>query len=131
MSLIPIPKNIDFFEDDWFLPQPKRDAALNLYETKDSVVAEVGVMGVDPKNIEISVRDGYLEVKGTTEEEKEEDKKNYWKKEIYKSSFERLVKLPINVDVDKVEATQKNGILKIKMPKKLGEEPKKIQIKSQ
>ncbi len=123
-----------FEEDDWFLPLvstkgKSKDFPVNLYETEKELVIEVGLPGIDTEKTEISINDDILEIKGTEEKEKEEKNKNYWKKEIYKSSFEKLIKLPIPVEEDNVNASYENGIMKVVMPKKKKEEPKKrIQI---
>jgi len=139
MALVPWKPLFDldnFFEDeDWLLPVfPKGRAmpALNLYETDKEIVAEIDAPGIDPNKTEIAIDNGYLKVRGEGEEEKEEKNKNYWRKEISHHSFERALRLPQDVEEDKVEATYDKGILKIVMPKKevVQQKGKKIQIKS-
>lgn len=130
MRIIPW-RNDDFFDDDWFPTTSLKEAALNLYETDDEIVAEIGTIGVDPENIEVLIGEEYIEVKGESQREEEEKEKNYWKKEIYKGSFEKVIKIPPNIDKDKIEAVDGKGILKIIMPKKdeKKSEKKKIEIK--
>ncbi len=137
MSLIPWKQPFDlekFFEDDdWFLPvfSSKNLAmpAMNLYETDKEVVAELNIPDFDPEKIDISVENGILKVSGKADEEKEEKKRNYWKKEIKKSSFERIVRLPTEVKEKATEATYDKGVLKIVMPKLAVKPPSKIKIK--
>lgn len=130
MRIIPW-RNDDFFDDDWFPTTSLKEAALNLYETDDEIVAEIGTIGVDPENIEVLIGEEYIEVKGESQREEEEKEKNYWKKEIYKGSFEKVIKIPPNIDKDKIEAVDGKGTLKIIMPKKdeKKSEKKKIEIK--
>ncbi len=130
MRIIPW-RNDDFFDDDWFPTTSLKEAALNLYETDDEIVAEIGTIGVDPENIEVLIGEEYIEVKGESQREEEEKEKNYWKKEIYKGSFEKVIKIPPNIDKDKIEAVDGKGILKIIMPKKdeKKNEKKRIEIK--
>ncbi|MGB3988215.1 MAG: Hsp20/alpha crystallin family protein [Minisyncoccales bacterium] len=130
MRIIPW-RNDDFFDDDWVPTTSLKEAALNLYETDDEIVAEIGTIGVDPENIEVLIGEEYIEVKGESQREEEEKEKNYWKKEIYKGSFEKVIKIPPNIDKDKIEAVDGKGTLKIIMPKKdeKKSEKKKIEIK--
>lgn len=139
MALIPWKPFADldrFFEDeDWFLPVISKGNLLpemDLYETDKEVVAEINAPGIDPEKTEIVIDNGYLKVKGEAEEKKEEKKKNYWRKEISHRSFERTVRLPSEIEEDKVEATYEKGVLKIVMPKKeaIPAKGKKIQIKT-
>ncbi len=124
-----------FFDEDWFLPVfPRFSAgpAMDVYETDKEVIAEVNLPGIDPKKIDITVKDQVLRVSGSSEEKTEEKKKGYWRKEIRKGSFERAVRLPCEVKEDKINATYEKGVLKIVMPKvkaKTGEKKIKIKVK--
>lgn len=140
MTLIPWKPFYDldkFFEDDdFFLPvfssKKINEPLMDIYETDKNIVAEMNVAGFNPENIDISIENGVLKVKGQTEEKKEDKEKNYWRKEIRKGSFERMIKLPKEVLEDKVEATYENGILKIILPKAEQQKKtgKKIKIKT-
>ena len=139
MSLIPWKPfdEIDrfFSDEDWFLPVLPRFQAgpvMDVYETDKNVVAEVNLPGVDPKKVDVSVKNGILRVSGSSEEKTEEKKKGYWRKEIRKGSFERAVRLPSEVQENKVDATYEKGVLKIVMPKtkaKTAEKKVKIKVK--
>jgi HSP20 family protein len=125
MSLVPWRPfaNLDkFFEDDdWFLPAfPARDfakPAMDIKETDKEVIAEIEIPGFDPEKVDVSVEEGVLRVKGRKDEKKEEKEKGYWRKEIRTGSFERMVRLPVAVKENAVEATYEKGVLKIVMPK--------------
>jgi HSP20 family protein len=137
MALIPWKPFSDlerFFEDDWFLPIMSKwevtgGPAMDVYETEKEVVAEVNIPDFDPEKIEVSVKNGFLTVSGKTEENREENKKGYWRKEIKRGSFERVVKLPVAVKEDQVDAVYKKGILKIVMPKAENEPTSKVRIR--
>jgi HSP20 family protein len=123
-----------FFEDeDWFLPvMPRWGAmkpAMDVYETDKDVVAEVNIPDFDPEKVDISVKDGVLTVSGKMDEKKEEKEKGYWRKEIRKGSFERMVRLPVAVKEDAVDATYEKGVLKIVMPKTEAQPTSKVKIK--
>jgi HSP20 family protein len=116
-----------------FFPQTKIgwDLAIDVYEEKGNVIAEMNLPGIDPKEIELSFQNGYLKITGKREEEKETKDKNYYFKEIKRGTFERKIELPTKVKVDKAEATFKNGMLKVVIPKAEETLPGKINIKIQ
>ncbi len=125
-----------FFEDDdWVMPMlPKiktPEPAMDVYETDKEVVAKVSLPDIDPEKVGISVKNGVLRVSGRSEEEKEEKNKGYWRKEIRKGAFERMVRLPAPVKEDKVDAVYERGTLRITMPKtEEKKSEKKIKIKT-
>ena len=87
--------------------------------------------GLEEKNIEVSVANGVLTVKGHKEEDKVEKKQDFHLRERRFGSFARSVRVPETVDADKIEAAFKNGVLKVTLPKKLeARKPvKKIDVK--
>jgi HSP20 family protein len=101
---------------------------MDLKETDDSLIAELEVPGFDPKDIEVSVEDGVLRVRGSMEEKKEEKEKGYWRREIRRGSFERAVRLPVEVKEDAVEATYEKGVLRVVMPKTESKPKPKVKI---
>ena len=110
-----------FFDAEW--PRLDRrgfglDLAVDVYEDKGKVVAEMQLPGVDPAKLDVSVEGDYLKVAGSREEEKEDKGKNYYSKEIRRGSFERVVRLPKPVVADKAEASYEKGVLKVSMPVK-------------
>lgn len=134
MSLIPWHPFNGFFDDeDWLAPlktQLKISApALDLYETDKEIVAEVNLPGIDPEKVEVSVKDQTLEIRGRLEEKKEEKEKGYWRREIRKGTFERIMRLPTAVKEDKIEASYEKGVLKIVMPKTEAKKEKAVKIK--
>jgi len=84
-------------------------------ETAYEVTAELP--GMDEKNIELTVADDMLTIKGEKREEKEEKKKDYYLSERRFGSFERSFRLPEGVEPDKVEASFKKGVLTVTVPK--------------
>ena len=91
--------------------------SVNVFETKDSVVVESPLAGVDPKDVEVSVQQGVLTIKGESQKESEVDEKNYYRKEVRAGSFYRQVALPAKVQEDKANAEFENGMLKVIVPK--------------
>jgi len=136
MSLIPWKPFSDldrfFGDDDWLMPVFPRveltKPAMDVKETDKEVIAEVEIPGFDPERVDVSVEDGVLRVKGSMDEKKEEKEKGYWRKEIRTGSFERMVRLPVAVKEDAIEATYEKGVLKIVMPKAEAKPSSKVKI---
>ena len=127
-------KDVDrFFEEDFFPMIPaisgKTMPSMDIYQTKNEVIAEVSLAGIDPKNVKVTVENDILTVKGEKKEEKETKEKDYYCKEIKSGSFMRSTNLPVHVKGDKASAESKDGILKITVPKVEKKITKEIPIK--
>jgi HSP20 family protein len=125
-------KEMDRLWDSFFERGPKAEPgewypSLDLAETKNDVVIKAEVPGMDPKDIDISLSNGVLTIKGEKKQEREEKEGDYHFSERSFGAFTRAVQLPTEVQSDKIEASYKNGVLKITLPK--SEEAKKKQIK--
>lgn len=105
-----------------------RDMAVDLYEEGDALIAEMNISGVDPEKIEVSVENDYLRIAGAREEEVEKTEKQFYTKEICRGSFERTIHIPESVNDELVEAEYKDGILKIRMPKREEKKREKVKI---
>ena len=92
--------------------------AVDVVETDNAYELTADLPGIDEKNIEVKLAQGGLTIKGEKREEKEETKKDYYLHERYIGSFERHFALPEGVDTDKIEASFKNGVLEVRLPKK-------------
>ena len=91
--------------------------AINIYEKKGKIIAEIAVPGIDPKNINISIADNVLTIKGETEKTSELEDKNYYRKEVQYVSFYRSARLPFKVLEDQARADYQDGLLRIEIPK--------------
>jgi len=101
--------------------------SLNVAETKGDLVVRAELPGMDPMDIEISLNEGVLTIKGEKKQEKEEKEEGYHLIERSYGSFTRSIRLPKDVQSDKINASFKNGVLKVVLPK--SEEAKKKEIK--
>ena len=101
--------------------------SLDVSETKGDLVVKAELPGIDPKDIDISLNEGILIIKGEKKQEKEEKEEGYHLIERSYGSFTRLIRLPREVQNEKINASYKNGVLKITLPK--SEEAKKKEIK--
>ena len=129
---------MDRLWDEYFGPgrrafQPLEETwlpAVDVAETGDKVTVKAEIPGMEAKDIEISMVGDTLTIKGEKKAEREEKDENYHMVERSYGSFSRAMKLPVAVDADKVEATYKNGVLTVVLPKKEEVKPKAIEIKA-
>ena len=103
--------------------------AIDMFETDDKLTVEVELPGLEAKDVEISLEDDILRIKGERKFSSEVKEENYHRIERAYGSFVRAVPLPRKVDEEKVSATVSDGVLKIEMPKVEEAKPKKIPIK--
>lgn len=102
--------------------------AIDVYDSKDAVVIETALPGVEQKNIKLSIENDVLVISGSSERKTEIEEKEYYRKEIRSGSFMRQVALPAGVNPDAAKASFKDGILKIEVPKIAQPKPKTITI---
>jgi HSP20 family protein len=105
--------------------------SLDVAETKNEIVVKAEVPGLEPKDIDISLSDGLLTIKGEKKQEREEKEENYHLVERTYGSFTRSIRLPKEVQSDKINASYKNGILKVVLPKSEEAKKKEVKIKVQ
>ena len=128
----------DFFDrffGDFTLPsvmfeEAEWTPAFDVSETDDEIIVKAEVPGMDKEDINITVSDGILTVKGERKQEKKEETEHFHCVETHYGMFSRTLRLPAEVEADKVDATYKDGVLNITLPKPEPVEPKKIEIKT-
>jgi len=101
----------------------------DISETKDKLLIKAELPGLEAKDINVSMSDDVLTIKGMKEKEEEEKDEHYYHCERYCGSFQRSFRLPVNVQSNKVEATFDKGVLKITLPKTEEAKKKEIEIK--
>ena len=107
--------------------------AVDFVERDNAYEVHADLPGMDEKDIEIKVSNGVLTIKGEKREEKEEKKEDFRLRERRFGSFERALRVPETVDVDKIEASFKKGVLTVVLPKTAeAQKPvKKIEVKGE
>jgi HSP20 family protein len=127
-------REMDRLWDSFFEGKPRRAReegewfpSLDVSETKGDLVVKAELPGIDPKDIDISLNEGVLTIKGEKRQEKEEKEEGYHLIERSYGSFTRSIRLPREIQNEKINASYKNGVLKITLPK--SEEAKKKEIK--
>lgn len=104
---------------------------LDVSETDTQIVVRAEVPGMDPKDIDISIMGDTLTIKGEKKEEVRRKEESISRMECRYGAFQRVLTLPASVDASRVNATYKNGILKITMDKKEESKSRTIQVKAE
>ena len=104
--------------------------AVDLLETDNEVVVKASLPGVKAEDVDISVNDGILTVKGEKKSDDKTEGENFYRREIRYGAFSRSLPLPAAVDQEKAEATFADGVLTVTLPKSAEAKPKQIKIKA-
>lgn len=129
----------DFFRGSDLSPfEPGRvletfSPSVDIREGENEITVKAELPGMDEKDIEVSLTDNGLTIKGEKRAEKEEKGKDYWRRETSYGSFHRVIPLPAGLNADKVDARFKNGVLSVTLPRleAAKAKEKKIAIKAE
>jgi HSP20 family protein len=102
----------------------------NVWEDANGFTVKAALPGIDPQGVQIQVEDGVLTIAGERKDEPEEKGRTYFAHEIGWGAFSRSIRLPSNVDTEKVSASYKNGVLSIDLPKREEAKPRRIVIEA-
>ena len=103
---------------------------IEVSQTEGAVEVKASLPGVPAEDVDISISEDVLTIKGQHKEETEDRKRDYYRREIRYGSFQRSLTLPVGVDADRAEAHFDNGILTLHLPKAESNRPKQIKVHS-
>jgi len=119
--------------DDFGMPhfqRPSRDIpSIDLYETEENLILKAEIPGLNPEDLDVSITNDILTIKGEMKKEFAQERENYHRMERRYESFSRSIQLPSRVMIEDVEATYREGVVTIIMPKCKPEITKKVKIK--
>lgn len=93
------------------------ELTVDVYQTENHIIIQTMVAGVSSDNLTVSVTREMITIKGHREAPSEATEDNYFYQELYWGSFSRTILLPAEIETEEVEATEKHGLLTIKLPK--------------
>jgi HSP20 family protein len=133
-GLAPSRKLFDRFFDDWgletvFGEDKEWVPAFDIAENEKDYLVTAELPGIDIKDVDITLSEGILTVKGEKKQEKEESSEGFHRIERRYGSFNRSFRIPGKIAAEKIDASYKDGVLKVVLPKAEGTETKKIEIK--
>jgi HSP20 family protein len=103
--------------------------AVDVTETKSEIVVNAEIPGMDAKDIDISLNEGTLTIRGEKKQEREDKEEEYHLIERRYGTFTRSIPLPREVDSNTASASYRNGVLKVRLPKSGKAEKKEVKIK--
>lgn len=102
--------------DEW-LPESEGQLTIDVYQTPTEIVIKSTIAGVSPDDLDITITNDMVTIKGKREKDEEIKTDDYYYQECYWGMFSRSVILPVDVEAERAEAGMKNGILTIRLPK--------------
>ncbi len=102
---------------------------IDMYQTKDNVIIKSTIAGVRPEDMDITVANDMVTIKGARQKEEKVSEDDYFYQECYWGNFSRSVIVPVDIDSEHIEADLKDGILTIVVPKAAKAKTKKIKVK--
>lgn len=116
-------------EDEWDEEETvPGQLAVDVYETREKLVVKARTAGVNKNDLDVSIADNTLSIRGTLSAGNEDDVENYFVQECYWGEFSRSIALPVPVKEDEIEAVLKDGVLTISFTKLKQDTVKKIQV---
>lgn len=103
--------------------------AVDVTENEDGYTVMASVPGINPDDLEITLEDGVLTIKGEIKVSEESDNEQYHVRERRYGSFSRNVRFPVDVNADEIHASYEHGVLTLDVPKAEEVKPKRISIK--
>ncbi|MFM2357584.1 MAG: hypothetical protein RJA61_321 [Candidatus Parcubacteria bacterium] len=134
--------SVDEYENDLAPSEPENEKSwieeensegqltVDVYQTNSEIVVKTMVAGVRPEDLDIAITRDMVTIKGKREAERTISTEDYFHKELYWGTFSRTILLPAEVDVEEAEATEKHGLLTIKLPKVNKDKQAKLRVKT-
>jgi HSP20 family protein len=123
------PQGTPVVEDEWDEEESvPGQLAVDVYETREKLVVKARTAGVNKNDLDVSISDNQLTIRGTLSAGTEDDVENYFLQECYWGEFSRTIALPVPVKEEEIEAVLKDGVLTISFGKVQQDTVKKIQV---
>lgn len=123
------PQRNIFVEEENFSSDAEGQLTIDVYQTEGEIVIKSTIAGVKPEDLDVSINNDMVTIKGERKNEEMVNAENYYYQECYWGHFSRSVVLPVDIISDKAEASLKNGILTIRLPKADTTKIKRIQVR--
>ena len=124
----PLPTETKEEKEKWF-EGPVGQLAVDVFQTDEELIIQSAIAGIKSENLDISIENDTVIIKGVRERPGEEKERNYFYQECYWGPFSRKIILPCEVDSSRAEAIMKEGVFTIRMPKIEREKKRKITVK--
>jgi HSP20 family protein len=106
------------------------ELAVDVYQTPTDIIVQTMVAGVKPDDIELDITRDMITIKGKREESRTIDENNFFSKELYWGRFSRTISLPHEVEPEEAEATEKHGLLTVRLQKVDKDKRNNVKVRS-
>ncbi|MEI7765337.1 MAG: Hsp20/alpha crystallin family protein [bacterium] len=121
----------DKSENNWIEEENEEaELTVDVYQTPGDIIVQTMVAGVKPEDLELTIARDMITIRGKREESRTISEENFFTKELYWGSFSRTILLPAEVDPEEAEATEKHGLLTVKLPKIDKDKKTNVKVKS-
>ncbi|MFA5934571.1 MAG: Hsp20/alpha crystallin family protein [Candidatus Paceibacterota bacterium] len=117
-------------ETEEMLCETEGQLAIDMFQTPSEIIIKTMVAGTKPDDLDINITRDMVTIKGKREESDSSDDDDFFHKELYWGCFSRTIILPQEIEVEEAEATNKNGLLTIRLPKLDKNRQAKLKVKS-
>lgn len=114
---VPTLQDTQQVENEWLEEGYEGQLSVDVYQTEDAVVIKSTIAGVKPDDLDVTVNNDLVTIRGTRKQEDEIRPDDYFYQECYWGGFSRSIILPVEVKAEAAEATLKNGVLTLVLPK--------------
>lgn len=125
----PAPVRTEVSQHEEWLSDYEGQLNIDMYQTKDNVIIKSTIAGVRPEDMDITVANDMVTIKGARRREETVSEDDYFYQECYWGNFSRSVIIPVDIDSEHIEADLKDGILTVVVPKAAKAKTKKIKVK--
>ena len=117
--------------NDWMEEENEEaELTVDVYQTPTEIIIQTMIAGVKPEDIELTIARDMITIRGKREESRKIEEDNYFAKELYWGAFSRTILLPQEIEPEESEATEKHGLLTIKLQKIDKDKKTSVKIKS-
>ena len=120
------PKDNNWIEEE----NEEAELTVDVYQTQNDIIVQAMVAGVKPEDVELTLARDMITIRGKREESRTISEENFFTKELYWGTFSRTILLPAEVDPEEAEATEKHGLLTVKLPKIDKDKKTNVKVKS-
>jgi HSP20 family protein len=117
-------------EDDAPEAETDGELAVDVYQTPTHIIIKAMIAGVKPEDLDVSITRDMVTIRGKREQHTESTSGDFFFQELYWGTFSRTIVLPQEVEIEEAEATEKHGLLMIKLPKLDKGRQAKLKVKS-
>ena len=107
------------------------ELAMDVYQTPDDIIVQAIVAGVKPEDVDVAITRDAVTVKARRQDARKIESEDFYQQELYWGYFGRTISLPQEIDVDAAEASIKNGVLTVKLPRMDKDRKQKLKVKEE